>query len=147
VGGLIGSRLARRAVTRFGQHQTMLASGTLLASWPAGLAFMPRGAGGIALVMVLQFGLVTSIGVFNPVMATYRLEQTAADRVARMLSAWSVSTSATIAVLTALWGLLAALTSPRAGIGIAGALLLVTPLLLPRPRSLASVRPASVTAG
>ena len=82
--------------------------------------------------MALQFGLVTCIGIFNPVMATYRLEQTAPDRVARMLSAWSVSSSATIAALTALWGLLAAVTGPRAAIGIAGALLLATPLLLPR---------------
>jgi hypothetical protein len=71
-------------------------------------------------------------------MATYRLEQTAPDRVARMLSAWSVSSSATIAALTALWGVLAAVTSPRAGIGIAGALLLATPLVLPRPRRLAA---------
>ncbi|HEX3492573.1 MAG TPA: MFS transporter [Streptosporangiaceae bacterium] len=132
VGGLIGSRLARRAVTRFGQHKTMLASGTLLACWPVGLAFMPRGAGGIALVMVLQFGLVTSIGVFNPVRSAYRLEHTGQDRIARTLSAWSVSTSATIAVMTALWGVLASFTGPRVAIGAAGALLLFTPLALPR---------------
>jgi hypothetical protein len=75
---------------------------------------------------------VDRLAHFNPVMATYRLEQTAPDRVARMLSAWSVSSSATIAALTALWGVLAMVTGPRAAIGIAGALLLVTPLLLPR---------------
>ena len=147
VGGLIGARLARRLVARSGQAKVMFIGGALRACWPIGLVFIRSGLAGIAIVIAIQFGLVTSIGVFNPVMATYRLEQTAPDRVARMLSAWSVSTSATIAALTALWGLLAALTSPRAGIGIAGALLLVTPLLLPRPRRLASVRPASVTAG
>ena len=147
VGGLIGARLARRLVARSGQAKVMFIGGALRACWPIGLVFIRPGVAGIAIVIAIQFGLVTSIGIFNPVMATYRLEQTAPDRVARMLSAWSVSTSATIAVLTALWGLLAALTSPRAGIGIAGALLLATPLLLPRPRSLASVRPASVTAG
>ena len=43
-----------------------------------------------------------------------------------------MSSSATIAVLTALWGLLATLTSPRAAIATAGLLLLATPLLLPR---------------
>ncbi len=137
-GGLIGARLARRLVARSGQAKVMFIGGALRACWPIGLVFIRPGLTGIAIVMVLQFGLVTCIGVFNPVMATYRLEQTAPDRVARMLSAWSVSSSATIAALTALWGVLAAVTSPRAGIGIAGALLLATPLLLPRPRRLAA---------
>jgi MFS family permease len=136
VGGLVGARLARRLVARSGQAKVMFISGALRACWPIGLVFIRPGLAGIAIVMVLQFGLVTCIGVFSPVMATYRLEQTAPDRVARMLSAWSVSSSAVIAVLTALWGVLAAVTSPRIGIGIAGALLLATPLLLPRPGGL-----------
>ena len=73
------------------------------------------------------------MGVFNPLYATYRLEQTSPDRVARVLSAWQITKSLTIAALTALWGLLATLTSPRIGIAAAGLLLLGTPLLLPRP--------------
>ena len=131
-GGLVGSRLARRTVARFGQYRVLRAAGTLRVCWPLGLAFMPRGWPGIALVIVLQFGLVTSISLFNPVLAAYRLEHTARDRIARTLSAWSVSSSATIAALTALWGVLASLTGPRVAIGAAGALLLVTPLVLPR---------------
>jgi len=132
VGGLIGSRLAGRIVARFGRHKVMLTAGALRACWPIGLAFVRPGAAGIVLVIVLQFGLVTCIGVVNPVLATYRLEQTEKDRIARVLSAWSVTSSATIAALTALWGLLAALTGPRAAIAIAGLLLLLSPLLLPR---------------
>jgi MFS family permease len=132
VGGLFGARLAPRLLARAGQAKVMFIGGALRACWPIGLVFIGPGVTGIALVIALQFGLVTCIGIFNPVMATYRLEQTATDRVARMLSAWSVSSSATIAALTALWGLLAAVTGPRAAIGIAGALLLATPLLLPR---------------
>ncbi|MEA2458981.1 MAG: hypothetical protein QOC95_1953, partial [Thermoleophilaceae bacterium] len=58
--------------------------------------------------------------------------QTPTDRVARTLSAWSVTSSATIAAMTALWGLLASLTSARTAIAIAGLLMLATPLLLPR---------------
>ena len=72
------------------------------------------------------------MGVFNPVFATYRLEHTGKDRIARTLSALSVSSSASIAALTALWGLLASLTSPRTAIAIAGLLIAATPLLLPR---------------
>lgn len=134
VGGLIGSRLARRLVARFGRDSVLFIAGTLRACWIIGLAFVRPGAAGIVLVIVVQFGLVLCCGVYNPVLATYRLDQTEKDRVARTLSAWSISSSATIALFTALWGVLASLTSPRAGIAIAGTLILATPVLLPRPR-------------
>ncbi|MFF4788573.1 MFS transporter [Streptomyces sp. NPDC001276] len=132
VGGLVGSRLARRLVARSGQRRVMLTFGVLRACWPVGLAFVQPGVSGMVLVMAVQLGLVTCCGVFNPVLATYRLHHTDPDRVARTLAAWSVSSSAAIAVLTAVWGLLAAVTSPRIAIAAAGVLLLATPLLLPR---------------
>jgi MFS family permease len=132
IGGLIGSRLARRLVARFGRHRIMTVLGTLRACWPIGLAFISSGAGGLVLVIGLQFGLVACMGVYNPVYATYRLDHTDKSRVARMLAAWSVSSSLTIAALIALAGVLASLTSPRAAIAVAGILLLATPLLLPR---------------
>ncbi|MFG1999621.1 MFS transporter [Spirillospora sp. NPDC048911] len=132
VGGLIGSRLARHLAARFGQHRVMLAAGYSRACWPLGLAFIHSGTTGLALVMVVELGLITCIGVFNPIVATYRLEQTAADRVARTLAAWTVTSSATIAALTALWGLLASITTPRTAITVAGLLALATPFLLPR---------------
>jgi MFS family permease len=132
IGGLIGSRLSPRFVARHGQSKVMLAFGTLCVGWPIGLAFIPAGIAGLALVMTLQFGLVTSIGIFNPVMSTYRLQQTAPERIARTLSAWSVSTSAATAALTVLWGLLAELVGLRVAIAAAGILALPTPMLLPR---------------
>lgn len=147
VGGLIGARLARRLVPRYGQARIMFIGGVLRACWPVGLVFMRPGVAGMMIVIVLQLGLVTSIGMFNPVMATYRLEQTAPDRVARMLSSWSVSSSAATAGLTAVWGLIAAVTGPRVAIGIAGGLLLLTPLLLPHPAREARLRPAAARAG
>jgi hypothetical protein len=51
---------------------------------------------------------------------------------ARTLSAWSVTSNVTIAAMTALWGLLASITSPRIAIAVAGFLMLGTPILLPR---------------
>lgn len=134
VGGLIGSRLARRLVARHGQHRVLLATGALRACWPVGLAFIHPGTAGLVLVMAVELGLITCMGVFNPVMATYRLDETPPDRVARTLSAWSVTSKLTIAALTALWGLLAAVTGPRTAVAAAGALMLATPLLLPRHR-------------
>ncbi|MEU5303036.1 MFS transporter [Streptomyces noursei] len=132
VGGLVGSRLSRRLVPRFGQRRVLLTAGALRACWPVGLAFVGPGVPGMVLIVVVQLGLVTCIGVFNPVLATYRLEHTAPDRVARTLSAWSISSSTSIAVVTMVWGLFAAVTSPRIAIAGAGVALLATPLLLPR---------------
>ncbi|MFC5722409.1 MFS transporter [Streptomyces gamaensis] len=130
VGGLVGSRLARRLVARCGPHKVMLTAGALRACWPVGLAFVRPGVPGIVLIVVVQLGLVTCCSVFNPVLATYRLDHTAPDQVARTLTAWSVSSSAAIAALTALWGVLAAVTGLRTAIAAAGILLLATPLLL-----------------
>lgn len=132
VGGLVGSRLAGPLVARFGSQTVLRTAGALRACWPVGLAFVGPGAAGLVLVMVVELGLILCISVYNPVMATCRLERTATDRVARTLSAWAISSSATIAALTALWGLLAAVTGPRTAIATAGLLLLATPLLLPR---------------
>jgi hypothetical protein len=72
------------------------------------------------------------MGVFNPVLATVRLEHSGPDRVARTLAAWSVSNGAVIAALTMLWGLLGALTGIRVALFLAGACALCTPLLLRR---------------
>jgi len=130
VGGLIGSRLARRLVARFGGHRIMLVFGILRACWPVGLAFVERGTGGLFLVIGIQFGLIVCMGVYNPVYATYRLNHTEKHLVSRVLAAWSVSSSLTIAALTALWGVLASLTSPRIAIAAAGILLFATPLFL-----------------
>ncbi|MFJ3036954.1 MFS transporter [Streptomyces tendae] len=132
LGGLVGSRLAGPLVARFGEHRVLVTSGVLRVCWPVGLAFVGPGAGGLVLVMVVEFGLITSVGVYNPVYATRRLELTPADRVARTLSAWTVSGKLTTAALTAVWGLLAGLTGTRTAVALAGALLLATPLLLPR---------------
>ncbi|CAL9283568.1 MFS transporter [Streptomyces sp. SudanB52_2052] len=131
-GGLLGSRLAPRLVTRFGRHRVLRAAGVLRACWSLGLAFVGPGAAGLALVMVIEFGLITCCAVFNPVFATFRLERTPADRVTRTLAAWSATGKAATAALTALWGLLAARTGPRTALALAGVLLLATPLLLPR---------------
>jgi hypothetical protein len=69
--------------------------------------------------------------VFHPLFATERLQRVPAGHTGRVLIAWNAGHTGAIAVLTALWGLLAAQTGPRAAIGLAGVLLLATPVLLP----------------
>jgi len=106
--------------------------GALRACWPLGLAFIRPGLAGLVIVMATELGLITCASIFNPVFAVYRLNNTDTDRHARVLTAWSIGTSTSIAVVTVLWGLLAQLTGPRAAIALAGVLLLGTPFLLPR---------------
>jgi Major Facilitator Superfamily len=104
VGGVLGSRLARHLAGRFGRHPVLFAAGILRTCWLLGLAFVRPGAAGLVLVIAVQFGLVTCCGVFNPMLAAHRLGQTTPERVVRTLAAWSVSSSLTIAALTAPWG-------------------------------------------
>ena len=131
LGGLVGARLAQHFVARYGQHTVLRRAGALRACWSFGLAFVPSGWAGVALVALIQLGLVTCCGVFNPVATTYRLEHTPADRLARTLAAWTITTKLAVAALTALWGVLASLVGVRSAIALAGVLLFATPLLLP----------------
>ncbi|MFI5896788.1 MFS transporter [Actinoplanes sp. NPDC051513] len=132
LGGLIGSRLARRVVARYGRHRIIRVVGTLRAIWLIGLAFVRPGVIGLLTVIAVELAIIISMSLYNPVMATYRLQQTPPDRVARTLTAWSITSGASIALFTALAGLLADVTSPRTAIAVAGLLILASPLLLPR---------------
>lgn len=137
LGGFVGARLARRLTARLGQHAVLRQAGALRACWSVWLAFIPGGWAGVAVVAVIQLGLVTCCGVFNPVSATYRLEHTPTERLARTLTAWTVTTKLTVAVVTAALGVLAGLTGVRVAIAVAGLVMLATPLLLPAPGRLA----------
>jgi len=132
VGGLIGSRLARRVVVRYGRHRVFRTVGTLRALWLIGLAFVRPGVAGLVTVIAVELAIIISMSLYNPVLATYRLEHTPQDRIARTLSAWSIGQQASIAVFTALGGLLADATGPRTALTVAGLLILTSPLLLPR---------------
>ncbi len=132
IGGLIGARSALRLVERFGRDRVLLASGVARTYWILGLAFVRPGVAGLAIVLIAQFGLVTCCGIYGPVLSTFRLEQTPTERVARVLSSWSVSTSLGIATLTLMGGVLADFIGPRAVLAVAGVAVLFTSLLLPR---------------
>ena len=131
-GGLIGSRLAGRVEARYGQHRVFRTVGTLRAMWLIGLTFVGPGVAGLVTVMAVELAIIISMSLYNPVLATYRLEHTPSHQIARTLSAWSISSSASIAICTALGGLLADLTSTRTALAVAGLAVLTSPLLLPR---------------
>jgi MFS family permease len=131
VGGLIGSRLARRVVACYGQDGVFRTVGTLRAIWLIGLAFVRPGIVGLVTVMAVELAIIINMSLYTPVLATYRLEHTPKNRIARTLAAWSIGQQASIAIFTALGGLLADATSPRTALTAAGLLILASPLLLP----------------
>jgi MFS family permease len=130
VGGLVGSRLSARLVARYGRVWVLRVLGTARVCWPIGLAFVGPGVVGLVTVMAVELGLILCMGLYNPVLATVRLEGTEPSRLARVLAAWAITSSLGIAGLTVLWGVLAQLVGARAAIGTAGVLLLSTPVLL-----------------
>ncbi|MFI6152306.1 MFS transporter [Kitasatospora sp. NPDC051170] len=132
-GGLIGSRLAGRVVARYGQARVLRTVGTLRAVWLIGLVFVGPGLLGLLTVIAVELAIIVHMSLFMPVLATYRLQQTPAHLVARTLTAWSIGQQAAIAACTALGGLLAEAAGPRTALAAAGLLILLTPLLLPRP--------------
>ncbi|MFJ9612152.1 MFS transporter [Kitasatospora sp. NPDC101176] len=132
LGGLVGSRLARRVVARHGRHRVLRTVGTLRVVWLVGLAFVRPGVTGLVTVIAVELAIVVHMSLYTPVLATYRLERTPGHLVARTLAAWSIGQQASVAVLTALGGLLAGVTGPRTALAAAGLLALATPLLLPR---------------
>ncbi|MGW5141038.1 MFS transporter [Nocardia beijingensis] len=142
---MIGSRLAGRVVRRYGRHRVLRTVGTLRAIWLIGLAFVQPGLVGLVTVIAIELAIIISMSLYNPVLATYRLEHTPDNRVARTLAAWSISSSAAIAVLSALGGLLAGATSPRTAVTVAGLLILVSPLLLPRREDAAAAPDPAAT--
>jgi hypothetical protein len=131
VGGLIGAWASPLLVARWDRHTVLLAVGTARACWLVGLAFVGPGAAGLVLVVAVEFVMITCMGAFTPVLAAVRLDLTPPGRVARVLTAWTVTGRAATAAVTALWGLLAAATGPRTALAAAGVLLLASPLLLP----------------
>ncbi|WP_109526278.1 MULTISPECIES: MFS transporter [Nocardia] len=132
VGGLIGSRLARRVVSRYGDRRVLRGFGALRVGWPIGLVFVQPGPVGLLIVMATQFGLIVCASIFTPAVGAYRLRNTDDSRRARVLTVWTITGSLSTALITVTWGLLAGYIGPRAAIAAAGILLLATPFLLPK---------------
>ncbi|WP_245667407.1 MFS transporter [Actinomadura macra] len=132
LGGFAGARLSAPLVTRYGRHRILIVFGWLRSIFPLGLALTRPGIPGLLTVIVVEGLLIFSMGIFNPINATERLQRTPADHAAQVLNAWSISSRLAQATLMVVWGVLATLTSPLIAITISGVLLLGTPLFLPK---------------
>ncbi len=141
LGGIAGARLSRPLVRRYGQRRVLLGFGAGRAFWLVGLAFVGSGTAGLVLVMAVEMAMITCIGVFNPILVTYRLEHTPDDRLARVLTTWTITTRTAIAAGTALWGVLSAFVGVRTAIAAAGVLAIAATALLPWRRSRLAASP------
>ncbi|REE96832.1 MFS transporter [Thermomonospora umbrina] len=138
IAGILGARFSRRLVHRE-SRSVLLAAGIARVAWLPLLPLMGSGWLGLALVTAVHTGTVFFMAVFNPVFATYRLERTPDDGLARVLTAWSIGNHAARAACTIAWGLLATVTSPRVAISVAVVALLGTVVFLPWRHDPASV--------
>ena len=91
----------------------------------------PHGTGGLFVIILSDSLLLLCAGAFNPTFATYRMNATSDDHMARVNAAWSISSKAIQPVFIAAAGLLAAATSPRTAIAVAASVLLASVILLP----------------
>ncbi|OAA23307.1 arabinose efflux permease family protein [Frankia sp. EI5c] len=131
LGGIAGSRLAPVLVRRFGQRRVLLAAGAARAPWILLYPLASHGLTGLVIIVVADTAMLTCAGVFNPVFATYRMEVTADAYMARVRTAWGISAKTVQPLFVLTGGGLAALTSVRATLLIAGLACAASVALLP----------------
>ncbi|MFF0494349.1 MFS transporter [Nocardia sp. NPDC004068] len=140
VGGLLGSLCAPKLVSRFGNRAVLLGFGALRTCWLGLMLTAHPGTTGLIVITTADTLLLFCAGVFNPVFTTYRMNVTADDHMARVGTAWSISSKTFQPALIAVGGLLATATSTRTAIACAALTLAASTLLLPWRHTATSVR-------
>ncbi|WP_330230537.1 MFS transporter [Nocardia sp. NBC_00508] len=139
LGGLAGSLCAPRLVTRLGDRAVLLGFGVLRTCWLGLMLAAHPGTAGLIVITTADTLLLFCAGVFNPVFTTYRMNATTDDHMARVGTAWSISSKTFQPAFIALGGLLAAATSTRVAIACAAITLLASSLLLPWRQTTTSI--------
>ncbi|MFB9235249.1 MFS transporter [Plantactinospora siamensis] len=143
LGAVLGARLAPPLTRRLGLRRMLLLFGALRAPWLVLLAFTPAGPAGLPVILLAETGLLFGAGGFNPSFATFRLAATEDRLMARVLAAWSTGSKVAQPLFIAAGGLLAAATSTRLAIGVAGLLCAASTLLLPWRATAAGADPVA----
>lgn len=131
LGGVAGARLMPRWTARFGARKILLLSGVLRTPWFLVLPLAPPGTGGMVVIIVAETGLLFAAGVFNPSFVTYRMSATEDGYMARVTTAWSISSKTVQPVFMIGGGVLATFIGIPAAIAVGGVLCLASVLLLP----------------
>ncbi len=131
LGGILGSFCTRPFTHRFGDRAVLLTFGVLRTLWLGFIPLAPTGTTGLVVIIAADFLLLFSAGVFNPTFVTYRMRATQDSHMARVTTAWSISSKTAQPLFILAGGLLAGATSTRFAIACAAILLLGSGLLLP----------------
>ncbi|NUR72560.1 MAG: MFS transporter [Hamadaea sp.] len=131
IAGIAGSLLVKPILSRFPQHRVLLVVGVGRNLWLGLIPFAVAGTTGFVLITLSEFLLLLFVGVFNPTFATYRMNATDDQHMARVSVAWSISTKIAQPVFIAAAGTLAAVTSARTAIIVCAVLLIASSVLLP----------------
>ncbi|OIJ24654.1 MFS transporter [Nocardioides luteus] len=129
--GILGAMWAPRLTSRLGERRVLLGAGVARTLWTIPIAFTPSGPVAFAWFTAANFGLILCAAVFNPTFATYRMRETDDDHMSRVQAAWSITMKVAQPVGVLAAGALAAATSPRTAIAVAGVVLLLSSGLLP----------------
>jgi predicted MFS family arabinose efflux permease len=131
LGGIAGSRLAPTLMRRFGQRRVLLVSGALRAPWMLLYPLAGHGMAGLGTIMAADTLMLACAGVFNPVFATYRMHVTADAYMARVRTAWGISSKTVQPLCVLAGGGLAALAGVRPALFIGGLACTASVILLP----------------
>ena len=120
LGGVLGAAMTGRITRRWGRRRVLLTFGVLRAPWLLLLPLAGPGPTGLAVLLLAETGLLVAAGVFNPTFVTYRMEAVTDGYMARVGTAWSISSKVAQPVFIAVGGLLAAVTDVRTALVCAG---------------------------
>jgi hypothetical protein len=131
LGGIAGSRLAPVLTRRFGQRRVLLVFGVLRTPWLLLYPLARHGVTGLGIIMTADTIMLVCAGVFNPVLGTYRMNVTANPYMARVRSAWGISSKTVQPLFVLAGGGLAALAGVRTTLLIGGLARVANAVLLP----------------
>jgi MFS family permease len=131
LGGIAGSWLAPGLVRRFGQRRVLLASGTLRAPWMLLYPLAHHGMTGLWIIMAADTLMLLCAGVFNPVFSTYQMNVTADAYMARVRTAWGISSKTVQPLCVLAGGGLAAVAGVRTALFVGGLVCTASVLLMP----------------
>ncbi|MFC7548205.1 MFS transporter [Plantactinospora sp. GCM10030261] len=132
LGAVLSARFAPAIIRRLTLRRTLIVFGALRAPWLLLLPLAPPGTGGLVVITIAETGLLFIVGVFNPSFTTYRMEATDDTVMARVATAWSMGSKVAQPLFMAAGGAIAAVTSTRVALAVAGVCCLASALLLPR---------------
>lgn len=131
LGGVVGAMLAKRLVGRLGERRVLLGFGAARTLWLGLIAVAPAGPWGLVVIIASDTVLLVCAGIFNPTFGTYRMTVTADRFMARVVSAWSISSKSAQPLFIAVSGLVAAVIGVRLTLGALAVVLVGSAAFLP----------------